>query len=198
MSLSEDIKDFGLDLGYSRVGITTADGFPSYVRELNSRRDMYEWYIAGNFKPLSGAEPRSVMPSAKSIITLVYDYTREAFPEKLIGKIGRLYLSRSYLAPRHRINGSRRQLMREFLEKCGCQLPQRLIVPERLSAARAGVVTYGRNNFAFADGIGSFVLITAFVIDKELEYDEPTIKIKCPPGAGSVLMPVLPALSTSH
>ena len=28
MSLTEDIKDFALDLGYSRVGITTADPFP--------------------------------------------------------------------------------------------------------------------------------------------------------------------------
>jgi len=41
MSLSEDIIEFGLDLGYSRVGITTADGFPGYVAELNKRRDMY-------------------------------------------------------------------------------------------------------------------------------------------------------------
>ncbi|MBM4454427.1 MAG: epoxyqueuosine reductase, partial [Chloroflexi bacterium] len=40
MSLSEDIKDFGLDLGYSNVGITTADSFPEYTAELNGRRDM--------------------------------------------------------------------------------------------------------------------------------------------------------------
>ena len=41
MSLSEDIKDFGLDLGYSKVGITTADSFPSYIEELKARYDMH-------------------------------------------------------------------------------------------------------------------------------------------------------------
>ena len=181
MSLSENIKDFGLDLGYSKVGITTADGFPDYIAELNSRRDMYAWYIEGAFQPLTGADPKSVMPSAKSIIVVVYDVFKESFPEKLVGKIGRLYQSRCYLTPRHRINGARRQLMREFLEKSGCQVAQRLVVPERLSAARAGIVTYGKNTFAFAEGIGSFILVTAFIVDAELEYDEPTMEVKCPP-----------------
>ena len=181
MSLSEDIKDFGLDLGYSKVGITTADGFPDYIAELNSRRDMYAWYIEGAFQPLTGADPKSVMPSAKSIIVVVYDVFKESFPEKLVGKIGRFYQSRCYLTPRHRINGARRQLMREFLEKSGCQVAQRLVVPERLSAARAGIVTYGKNTFAFAEGIGSFILVTAFIVDAELEYDEPTMEVKCPP-----------------
>ena len=182
MSLSEDIKDFGLDLGYSKVGITTAESFPDYIAELNSRRDMYGWYIESAFQPITGADPKSAMPSAKSIVAAVYDGYKESFPEKFVGKIGRLYQARCYLAPHHRINGARRQLMREFLEKNGCNVAQRLVVPERLSAARAGVVTYGKNTFAFADGIGSFILITAFVVDAKLDYDEPTLEVKCPPG----------------
>ncbi len=181
MSLSEDIKDFALDLGYSKVGITTADGFPNYVTELNSRHEMYGWYIESVFQPIKGAEPRGIMPSAKSIIALVYDGSKESFPDKLVGKIGRLYQARCYLIPRHRINGARRQLMREFLERNGCQVAPRLVVPERLVAARAGVVNYGKNTFAFAKGIGSFILITAFVVDAELDYDEPTLEVKCPP-----------------
>jgi len=181
MSLSEDIKDFALDLGYSKAGITTANAFPDYIAELNSRYEMYAWYIEGVFQPITGADPRSIMPSAKSIVALVYDASKEFFPETLVGKIGRLYQARCYLAPRHRINGARRQLMREFLEKSGCEVAPRLVVPERLAAARAGVVTYGKNTFAFAEGIGSFILATVFVVDAELDYDEPTIKLKCPP-----------------
>lgn len=181
MSLSEDIKDFGLDLGYSKVGITTAESFPDYIAELNSRRDMYGWYIDSTFQPLIGADPKSAMTTAKSIIALVLDISKESFPEKLLGKIGRHYLARCYLTPRHRINGARRQLMREFLEKNGGHVAERLVVPERLAAARAGVATYGKNTFAFADGIGSFILMTAFVVDVELDYDEPTLKVKCPP-----------------
>lgn len=181
MSLSEDIKDFGLDLGYSKVGITTADSFPSYIAELKARSKMYAWYIEGSFQPIKGADPKSIMPSAKSTVAVVYDGSKESFPEKLVGKIGRLYQARCYLTPRHRINGARRQLMREFLEKNGCEVAQRLVLPERLAAARAGIVTYGKNTFAFADGIGSFILMTAFVVNAELDYDEPTIREDCPP-----------------
>ncbi len=182
MSLSEDIKDFGLDLGYNKVGITTADSFPSYIAELSSRYEMYAWYINGGYQPLKGADLKSAMPSARSIITVVLDVSVKSFPEKLVGKIGRLYQARAYLAPRHRINGARRQLLREFLEKAGCEVARRLTVPERLAAARSGVVTYGKNNFAFAEGIGSFISITAFVVDVGLDYDEPTLEVKCPPG----------------
>jgi len=142
---------------------------------------MYAWYIEGPFQPIPGADPKVVMPSAKSIIALVYDASKESFPEKLVGKIGRLYQARCYLTPRHRINGARRQLMREFLEGNGCEVARRLVVPERLAAARAGVVSYGKNTFALAEGIGSFILITAFVVDAELDYDEPSIEVKCPP-----------------
>lgn len=181
MSLTEDIKDFALDLGYSRVGITTAEAFPQYVAELQSRHQMYDWFIEGPLQPLRGADPKSVMPSAKSIIVVVLDASKEAYPEKLVGKIGRLYQARCYLAPRHRLNGARRQLLREFLEKNGCQVASQLTVPERLSAARAGVVTYGKNTFVFAEDIGSFILITTFVVDVPLDYDVPSIELKCPP-----------------
>lgn len=180
MSISEDIKDYALDLGYSRVGITNADEFTGYREELNSRYDMYSWYVEGGFQPLKGADPKSVMPSAKSIITVVYDASRESFPRKLVGKVGRLYQARAYLAPKDRINGARRHLMREFLEKIGCQVAPRLVVPERLAAGRAGLTTYGRNTFAYAEGIGSFIVIISFVVDMELNYDACPIEVKCP------------------
>jgi len=181
MSLTEDIKDFALDLGYSRVGITTADPFPGYIAELKARQDMYAFYINHSTTPLQGAEPRSVMPSARSIVMVVYDAFKESFPEKLVGKIGRIYQARCYRPPSHRINGARYRLMREFFENNGCQVDRKIRVPERLAACRAGTVTYGKSGFAFADGIGSFVVISALVIDTELEYDAPTYEVKCPP-----------------
>lgn len=181
MSLSEDIKDFALDLGYSRVGITTADPFPEYIAELNSRNDMYDFYINRPNQPLRGSEPRKVMPSAKSIIMVVFDAFKESFPEKLVGKVGRIYQSRCYVAPFNRINGARYQLMRDFLEVNSCKVDCDIRLPERLAACRAGAVTYGKNGFAFMDGIGSFNVISGFVIDKELEYDEPTYEVRCPP-----------------
>jgi epoxyqueuosine reductase len=180
MSLTQDIKDYGLDIGYSKVGITHADGFPHYAEELKSRYDSYVWYIESPRRPLVGAVPRNIMPSAKSVVSVAYDYSKESFPEKLVGKIGRIYQGRCYNAPEHRINGARFRLMQDFLAKNGCELGQGVVLPERLTAANAGITTYGKNNFAFTKETGSFILLSCFVVDKELDYDEPTMEIPCP------------------
>ena len=181
MALSEDIRDFALDLGFSKVGIAEAEPFPEYIAELKSRYQMYSWFIEGPRQLMRGADPRSLMSEARSIVVVAHDYYKTSFPEELLGRIGRLYQARAYGAPSHRLNGARRQLMKEFLEKNGCKVLADPVIPARLSAARAGVATYGRNTFAFAQGIGSFIVISTFLVDKELEYDRPTLEVKCPP-----------------
>jgi epoxyqueuosine reductase len=181
MALSEGIRDFALDLGFSKVGIAEAEPFPEYIAELKSRYQMYSWFIDGPRQLMKGADPRSLMPEAKSIVVVAQDFCKTSFPEELLGRIGRLYQARAYGAPSHRLNGARRQLMKEFLEKNGCKVLADPVIPARLSAARAGVATYGRNTFAFTEGIGSFIVISTFLVDKELEYDNPTMEVKCPP-----------------
>jgi len=182
MSLTNDIKEFALDLGYSKVGITTADSFSEHIEEIKSRGSMYDFFLEDPRQPLLGAEPKKLMPSAKSIISLVWDYSQKSFPESLVGKIGRIYQARCYNAPPHRINGARYQLLLDFLKTKGCQIGQGIFIPERWAAARAGVTTYGKNNFAYAEGIGSFILLSSIVIDAELEYDKPTLEVQCPEG----------------
>ena len=161
MSLTEDIKDFALDLGYSRVGITSADDFPDHVAEYKSRYEMYAWFIESHRQPLAGAYPKSILPSARSLIAVVYDYSKEAFPEELTRKIGRLYQARYYTASEHRINGARYKLMQEFLERNGCAVAVGTSLPARRTGARAGVVKFGNNTFAYADGIGSFIVLSS-------------------------------------
>ncbi|MHB8075199.1 epoxyqueuosine reductase [Desulfosporosinus fructosivorans] len=187
MSLTSQIKEFALDLGYSKVGIIPADGFPEYRADLSNRHEMYSFYIKGPARPLVAAEPRSLMPTARSIITTVYDYSQKSFPKELTEKIGRVYQARCYNAPPERINGVRPQLMREYLRKLGCEVGENISLPERLVAAKAGLVTYGRNNFAYADGIGSFIYLTSFVVDKELEYDSSTVEVSCPDGCSACM-----------
>ena len=124
MSLTSDIKEFALDIGYNRVGITTADNFTEHAEEIKSRGTMYDFYVEDPRQFLQGTEPKKMMSSAKSIISLVWDYSQKAFPEKLLGKIGRIYQARCYIAPTHRINGARNQLMADFLKNNGCQIGQ--------------------------------------------------------------------------
>jgi len=187
MSLTSQIKEFALDLGYSKVGIIPADDFQEYVDEVTSRNEMYAFYIQSPYRPLNSAKPRSVMPNAKSIITTVYDYSQKEFPKELTDIMGRVYQARSYNAPPEHINGARTQLMREFLRKLGCEVGENIILPERLVAAKAGIVNFGRNNFAYAEGIGSFIYLTSFLVDQELEYDSPTVEVGCPKGCSACM-----------
>jgi epoxyqueuosine reductase len=181
MSLAEEIKDFALDLGYHAVGIAPAHPFSEFARCFKERE---KEYAALNYlRPW--ADPRNVQPEAKSIVVAVFDYFTEGFPQELVGKIGRIYQARCYLAPLHRIHGARAQLMRQFLEEKGIRVAPwptgRSGVPDRRAAARAGVARFGRNNFACAPSIGSFILIHSFVVNVEMEYDSPTEEPHCPP-----------------
>ncbi len=120
MSLTQEIKDFALDLGYCAVGITTAEPFVSAAEQLELRREAYSWLIDGRLKMLDCTTPTNIMPSAKSIIIVAYDYAREGLPPGA-GRQTRPALpgSRSYNAPRNRINGARRNLFKDFLEGKG-------------------------------------------------------------------------------
>jgi epoxyqueuosine reductase len=180
MSITDDIKDFALDIGYSKVGITSADGFQDHVDEVLSRGEIYDFYVEDPRQLLKGAQPKETMPSAQSIISLAWDYAEKAFPEPLLGKVGRIYQARCYYAPPTRINGARYQLMLDFLTRLGCEIGKGIFVPERRAGARAGVTTFGKNNFAYTGKTGSFILLSSIVVDKELEYDTPTYKVKCP------------------
>ncbi|MDR1605039.1 MAG: HEAT repeat domain-containing protein [Gracilibacteraceae bacterium] len=179
MSLTADIKDFALDLGFQGVGITAAEDFSDYLALLAQRGD-YDFYLADPRDPAAGSFPRQTMPGAESIIVLAWDYAQKAFPPELTALIGRIYLARCYGAPAHRLNGARNQLMRDFLEQCGCRTSLGGFLPGRWAARRAGVATGGRNNFAYVKGSGSFVVLSWFLLDKELEYDEPTMECRCP------------------
>jgi epoxyqueuosine reductase len=185
MSLTEEIKSYALDLGYSRVGITTAEPFPMYAQALEERSRDYDWAVDSGLRLGRCVNPQDRLPGARSIIVAVYDYFREQFPENLVGRIGRLYQSRSYIEPPTRIGGARVQLMRQFLESKGMQVGRWFMissgVPDRLAAARAGVGEIGRNTFFCAPGIGTFVLIHTFIVDAELEYDAPAKETHCPP-----------------
>ncbi len=46
MSITTDIKDFALDIGYSKVGITSANDFQDHIDEVLSRGEIYDYYRA--------------------------------------------------------------------------------------------------------------------------------------------------------
>lgn len=176
MSLTEEIKDKALELGYIKAGITSAEDFSEYYDELLSREN-YRFFKKGRDQ---NSRLKNLFPEAKSILSVAYGFSHIKFPEKLTTHVGRVYQARCYVPPKTNINGARFELLKEFIKGKGINILEGAFLPERAVAARAGITTYGKNNFAYADGYGSFIVLCSIVMDRELEWDTPTVRRACP------------------
>ena len=177
MTLTQEIKAHGLSIGFCAVGITGMEPFP-LVTQAAEARGHYDLWMPRLQK---GCDPRKIWPEGKSIVILALDQTRYAAPEKLKKLVGQLYLSRSHNplpdSPPHAML----QLFEKFLRDKGIGfLSEQSCIPMRLAAERAGVAACGKNNFAYAEGPGSFITLYAYLVDAELEPDTPAVS-KCPP-----------------
>ncbi|HAP20249.1 MAG TPA: PBS lyase [Lachnospiraceae bacterium] len=179
--LTLKIKYKAYELGFARIGIAPADDFSEYEEEFRSRIDDYQFLVGDAIDPLKGSRPKTVMPEGKSIVALVWDYSKTIYPEKLVQSFGRAYLSRTYLPKENSEHGARLRVFTDYMESLGLHIAPGLHMPERNACARAGITNYGKNNFAYAEGCGSYIILRAFLVDQELVYDEPTVECGCPP-----------------
>lgn len=178
--LTERIRTYALDIGYSLVGFAPADDFDEFIERITQAGDRYDWWRESPREPLDWAKPKEKVPGAKSLIVLAFDVTQRQFPEALLGKLGRIYLSRSYVAPPGNINHARLELLQEYLTKLGIQSTDAPWLPQRWAGVRAGLTSFGKNTFAFAPKLGSFIVLTTLIVDTELAYDEPGPVSTCP------------------
>lgn len=184
MTVAEQLKRKALELGFIKAGITTADNLDFYYDDV-SRREYYAAWSRRRGQFIQNSLLQELVPEAKSILSVAYGYMNVAYPETLRQHIGRAYLARCY-EPAAGIAKARLSLMRTYIESLGIRVFD-IELPERAVAARAGVISYGKNNFAYVDGYGSFVILNSFVLDAVLEYDEPTIACHCPPNCNACM-----------
>ena len=181
--LTKKIKMRALELGFSKVGITTADEFAEHEQELNSRPDYTPWVnTPESGRLIDGCRPKNFYPEGKSIICAVYGFGDILYPEELTPYVGRTYLSRSYSPLAESACGIRENAFKSYIKSLGISLYEGNIdLPKRMACARAGITTFGQNNFAYTEEDGSFIILYTFLVDAVLEYDEPTITCDCPP-----------------
>ncbi|MFC1859429.1 epoxyqueuosine reductase [Thermodesulfobacteriota bacterium] len=177
----EEVIEQAYKVGLMDIGFTTAEKFTSQKEILDSRRESYEWTYKAGWPVLEGTDPKTFLENAKSIIVIVEPYFSEAFPPSMVGKFGRCYqdddrITKDGFVPR----------LISFLKYLGAngiksKLPFHL--PHRLSAARAGLGTFGKNNFFYSNKLArksSWVLPVPIIVDHEFSPDEPTIEVGCP------------------
>ncbi len=179
MDQGQRIKDYALELGFDAAGITTADDFDAFKEEFDSRGEIYKrWWK----KFSTGYSPRKMFPEGRSIIVLAYDYIKTAFPEELKKYIGRVYMSASYMPPEDSFHGKKLRQFEDFLTSLGIRfVSDGNTLPIRRAAVRAGIASFGKNNFISVKGHGSFVVLYGYIVDAELTPDEPAPLSNCPP-----------------
>ena len=170
------LKKVAHDLGFSFCGVSKAE----FLEEEAPRLE--EWLKRGYQGKMSYLEnyfdkrldPRLLVPGAKSVVSLVYNY----FPKKdLAGevKIAKYAYGEDY----HFVV---KDLLREFisrLEQTIGQINGRAFVDsapvmERAWAARSGTGWIGKNSLLLNRSMGSFFFLAEIILDLELEPDGPT------------------------
>jgi epoxyqueuosine reductase len=181
MLSKEKIIERALELGFDDIGFTTAEPFESQQELLTEREEEYAWTKMGGLDLMEGTDPKKVMPEAKSIIVLLEFYFKESFPPDIEPHFGRCYLDDDRVTQ----DGLSLRIKEftDFLGESGISSEVPFNVPHRISAARAGLGTFGKNNFLYGNEKGrqsSWVLPLAILVDHEFEPDEPNIKVGCP------------------
>jgi epoxyqueuosine reductase len=182
VNLKQRLVERALETGFEDVGFTTTEPLDLYIEEIESRQEMYDWVLGAEGVDLkNGALLSGNHPWARSLMVVILNYHRRAFPPQLTGKIGRIYL----VDDRQEMKDwfPRAMGFLNFLGEEGIRFHFGEEIPARMSAARAGVATYGKNCFAYARKTilgASWLVSIPILLDAEIEPDEPSIELGCP------------------
>jgi epoxyqueuosine reductase len=179
--LTEEIKSIAFELGFHRVGITSADP----VAEAG---DHFSQWLADGFggemaylqkSPEVRSDPRLRFPEAKSVICLALNYYPSAFPDSTgrensaRGKIARYAWGEDY----HAIIEEKLALLIAAIEDRGGRCWKGYVdhgpLLERAFAERAGLGFIGKNTTLITPDYGSWVFLAEVITNLELIEDLP-------------------------
>lgn len=119
-------------------------------------------------------DPRLLVPGAKSVISLLYNYYPEEFQNKNSYQIAKYAYGEDYhLVIKKKLNemvDSMRQLMGNFNARV---FTDSAPVMERTWAQKSGLGWLGKNSLLINKSKGSFFFLAEIILDLELNYDLP-------------------------
>lgn len=171
------IREEAAALGFGRVRFASAEGAPglaAYDQFLaEERQGSMAWMVRGR---APRAEPRLLLPDARSAVVLGTDYAwpRPPDPGGLTGKVASYAWGRDY----HNLIGKRlRRLVLRLQERVpGLRayggVDSRPLI-ERAWAERAGLGYIGKNACAIVPSEGSYFFLSVVLLNLEIEPDPP-------------------------
>ena len=171
------IKTTAASLGFSFCGLSRAEF-------LNEEAPRLEEWLKRNYQGKMSylenyfdkrLDPTKLVPGAKSVISLVYNY----YPEKDLGqtdqfKIAKYAYGEDYhFVIKERLKSFLQNIQHEIGEVNGRAFVDSAPVMERAWAKRSGLGWIGKNSLLLNREMGSFFFLAELIIDLELDYDQP-------------------------
>ena len=181
MPTKEAIFEKAKSLEFADVGFTGADPFDEHRQLLENMQAEYGWAETQGLNLLDGADPKAILPGAKTIIVLMEVYFRKAYPRTMEAHFGRCYLDDDRVTK----DGLYRRIkaFRGFLRDHGIESKVPFNLPHRMAAARAGMGTFGKNCLFYSNRVarqGSWILPITVVIDRAFSPGNPSVETDCP------------------
>ncbi len=177
-SHTEIVKQIANELGFSFCGIAKAefleDEAPKLEEWLKRGYQGKMGYLENHFD--KRLDPTLLVPGAKSVVSLVYNYfPEEKQPEDAPYKLAKYAYGQDY----HFVV---KDILKRFLERIreeigevdGRAFVDSAPVHERAWAAKSGLGWVGKNSLLLTRSMGSFFFIAELIVDLELDPDGPT------------------------
>ena len=175
-TLSEEIKLEARRLGFNKVGVVPATALTEEGARLGewlARRFQGQmWYMARD--PQQRADPRLLLPSAKSVVCVALNYFR---PEKhvdhpAVGKISRYAWGDDY----HDVLRDKLKALLEWIREREPEVEGKICIDsapimDKAWAARAGLGWIGKHTNLITKEFGSWVFLGELLLSIELDYD---------------------------
>jgi epoxyqueuosine reductase len=172
------IKDKANALGFMFCGISKAEFLKDEAQQLD------QWLKRGYHGKMGYLEnyfdkrldPTLLVPGAKSVISLVYNY----YPEKDLARDKEYKIAKyAYGEDYHFVVNDKLKIFLDSIqaeigEVYGRAFVDSAPVMERAWAKRAGIGWIGKNSLLLNREAGSFFFLAELIIDLELQYDSPT------------------------
>jgi epoxyqueuosine reductase len=188
------------DLGLTIVGVTSAEPFTEEAKVASARlgdglMGNLSWYTEERIQ--RGAHPATILPGARSIISIAASYYSEQTGTRGSGRVARYAWGRDY----HNVLKKRlKQLVAKLSQQLEQPIAHKIYVDDgpmmdRSVAHRAGVGFFGKNTMILTE-VGSWTFLGQIITDLELVPDGPSQKscgscTKCMPACptGAIVAP---------
>jgi epoxyqueuosine reductase len=181
--LARDVASAALELGFARVGFAPAE-------RLNEAANRLRAWLASGYHgeldylegPGDRADPRALLPGAKTVIAVALSYAPDKTPLRrdrdgpaLVGSVARYARGEDY----HLVMKRKLAALAERLDAlAGESVPHRICVDtapllEHGVAHAAGIGFSGKSTLTIVPGLGTWVLLGELVVGIELESSEP-------------------------